>query len=36
MNAVLNTLAEAVANWELDKALADAKAKRKPTKKKAA
>lgn len=36
VDSVLNTLAEAVANGELDKALADAKAKRKPTKKKAA
>ncbi|CDL00270.1 conserved protein of unknown function [Magnetospirillum gryphiswaldense MSR-1 v2] len=36
VDTVLNTLAEAVANGELDKALADAKAKRKPTKKKAA
>lgn len=36
VDSVLNILAEAVANGELDKALADAKAKRKSTKKKAA
>lgn len=36
VGSVLNILADAVANGELDRALADAKAKRKPTKKKAA
>lgn len=36
VDSVLNILADAVANGELDKALADAKAKRKATKKKAA